>query len=681
MSYQLTPDGVLRVYANDFTSETLVQVLEIKKLTPNQSSSSTADKWRVIISDGKNMNQAIISSQLAYLVPKITPFCILSIKEGTRSFYLNKPVLVLFNISVVDPGPGGKIGNPIHADKSGPVSSVPSNSSSSASVPSRSTASSVSAFSSIPYSSSSSVSSSFQQQQFPQQQQQFPQQQQRFPQQQQQQQQNRPQQFQSQFSQQQQQRPQTMPLPQQQQFGQQQKLSYASSKPSVSSNAAPTFQPIASLNPYVNRWAIKARVTNKSDMREWKNDKGSGNVFSVDLLDSEGGEIRCTMFKEVATKLYDVFQVGKVYEISRGHLKNANKKFTNIKNDFEIMLNPDSEVRCVGEDKQIQQDTFNFVRIADIAQLNPNDTIDVLGVVTNVAPISTIMTKKNKELDKRVISIIDDSGTGIDLTLWGDSAKKYNETELKNSDIVAVKAARINEFSGRSLSSGFGSRLHVNPDIKESYALKSWYDSQGHEMKMESLSRKVSSMPTQRKLISAIKDERMGFGPKPDYVAFRGMLTYTRRDWDKPPWYDACPKCNKKVTSSSGQGVYCDNCKQQYPKAVPRYILSFILCDSSGSEWFTAFSEVAEQILKTSAAELQNAKETDNHEFFDAVFNNATCQMYSVKARCQAQNTNDETRVRCTAVTVTPVNLVDESQFMLEQIERMSGPITTEVKS
>ena len=63
--------------------------------------------------------------------------------------------------------------------------------------------------------------------------------------------------------------------------------------------AIPTsFHPIASLHPYHTRWTIKARVTAKGERRTWQNDKGNGSLFSVDLLDAHGGQIKATMFSQ-----------------------------------------------------------------------------------------------------------------------------------------------------------------------------------------------------------------------------------------------------------------------------------------------------------------------------------------------------------------------------------------------
>lgn len=66
--------------------------------------------------------------------------------------------------------------------------------------------------------------------------------------------------------------------------------------------------PIASLTPYQNKWAIKARCTGKTPVRTWSNSKGEGKLFSFDLVD-ESGEIRATAFRDQVDKYFDVIEV------------------------------------------------------------------------------------------------------------------------------------------------------------------------------------------------------------------------------------------------------------------------------------------------------------------------------------------------------------------------------------
>lgn len=70
--------------------------------------------------------------------------------------------------------------------------------------------------------------------------------------------------------------------------------------------------PIEALSPYSNKWTIRARVTQKSDIRTWSNQRGEGKLFNVNLMD-DTGEIRATGFNEVVDNLYSKLEEGKVW--------------------------------------------------------------------------------------------------------------------------------------------------------------------------------------------------------------------------------------------------------------------------------------------------------------------------------------------------------------------------------
>lgn len=70
------------------------------------------------------------------------------------------------------------------------------------------------------------------------------------------------------------------------------------------------------------------------------------------------------MFNDAARKFFDRFQLGKVYYISKGTLKVANKQFKTVKNDYEMTLNENSEVEEASNEVSFVPETkFNFVPI------------------------------------------------------------------------------------------------------------------------------------------------------------------------------------------------------------------------------------------------------------------------------------------------------------------------------
>ena len=129
---------------------------------------------------------------------------------------------------------------------------------------------------------------------------------------------------------------------------------------------------------------IKARVFAKSEVKQFSSARGEGKLFSFDLLDESvraadhsmldavhgvphgpaltdanralrpcrrralrQGEIRATAFGEAVNKFFDVVQVGQVYIISRGSLKQARKAYSSIKHDYEIGIDNNTQIDLV----------------------------------------------------------------------------------------------------------------------------------------------------------------------------------------------------------------------------------------------------------------------------------------------------------------------------------------------
>jgi replication factor A1 len=92
--------------------------------------------------------------------------------------------------------------------------------------------------------------------------------------------------------------------------------------------------PINALTPYFNKWTIRGRVTSKKEIRTYSNQRlvwlfdfilfysarklayllhatlrGEGKLFSFDIVDSHGGEIKVTAFNSECEKYFPMITV------------------------------------------------------------------------------------------------------------------------------------------------------------------------------------------------------------------------------------------------------------------------------------------------------------------------------------------------------------------------------------
>jgi hypothetical protein len=127
------------------------------------------------------------------------------------------------------------------------------------------------------------------------------------------------------------------------------------------------------------------------------------------------------------------------------------------------------------EDTEAPKVVFNFVTIDKLEQrLNKN--CDVVGIVTDVGSKTEIQLKSGKgSKPKRNVTLVDQSGKQVALTLWDTLADEIVEENATNKDVVAIRAMRVSEYNGCSLNTTRSSVIQINPDLSEVTKLKVTY--------------------------------------------------------------------------------------------------------------------------------------------------------------------------------------------------------------
>lgn len=455
--------------------------------------------------------------------------------------------------------------------------------------------------------------------------------------------------------------------------------------PTGRNDAPPRIIPISALNPYQNMWTIKARVTAKGELRTYTNSRGQGKVFSFDLLDSNRGEIRATCFNTVAEQFYNVIEVGKVYLVSRGSLKPAQKNFNHLPNDQEITLDITSVIQPCVDDNSILQQIYNFRPIGDIENMQNNSIVDVIAVVTSISPTASIIRKNGTETQKRSLQLKDMSGRSVELTVWGsfcntEGQKLQNICDSGEFPILVVKSARVNDFNGKSIGTIATSQLLVEPDFPEAFTLRGWFDQEGRNVPSQSISRESSSFGKSevQKTISQIKDENLGTSDKPDWISICANVVFFKYD---NFYYTACPnmigdrKCNKKVTDNGDETWHCERCDTSFEACDYRYLLQMQIQDHTGMTWVTAFQEGGEDIMGMPAKDLFAVKfKEKDEEKFKEIISKVVFTKYMFKLKVKEETFNDEARVKSTVVKAEKiVNFASESKSLLDLIDKLKS--------
>ncbi|KAF9024354.1 replication factor-a protein [Hymenopellis radicata] len=426
--------------------------------------------------------------------------------------------------------------------------------------------------------------------------------------------------------------------------------------------------PIEGLSPYGNSWTIKARCTQKTEMKEWANARGDGKLFSVTLMD-ETGEIRGTAFNTVAEALYQKFHEDKVYFVSKARVNLAKKQFSNVANDYELSFDQKTEVEECKETTNLPMIKYNFTSLDKLNDISKDATCDVLGLVKEVGSIGEITSKATQRTTKkRELTLVDESGFSVRLTLWGKHAENYDHAEA-DRPVIAFKGVRVGDFGGRSLSMVASSIMTVNPDLPQVYQLRGWFDGEGKDATFNAHSRVGGSSGmgggfnrNEMKSINEVKEAEMGQSDKVEFFSSRATIMHIKNTG--PFTYPACGTCQKKWR--------CDKCNKSMSTPEYRYILSIAVADWSGQAWYNGFNDVGQEVFGITGNEFVE-KQAEGDAPFNAFLQKACGRAYNFACRAKQDSWNDTVRVRYGISRIQKLDMKEECNVLIDLLNTPWG--------
>jgi len=114
MEPQLTRGAVRRWVSGDISGYPIVQAFDIKKISGNNNS----DRYRLCISDGEIYQQAMLATQLNYLIVQnqLVDGAIIQLTEFIANVVAGRQIIIILNLTIKERGPLQRIGNPVSVE-------------------------------------------------------------------------------------------------------------------------------------------------------------------------------------------------------------------------------------------------------------------------------------------------------------------------------------------------------------------------------------------------------------------------------------------------------------------------------------------------------------------------------------------------------------------------------------
>jgi replication factor A1 len=318
-----------------------------------------------------------------------------------------------------------------------------------------------------------------------------------------------------------------------------------------------------------NNFDVKVRAMHIFQPKHFEKNGKKGVLCNLVVAD-ETGEMRLTLWHRDAERLG-------TEKIERGSvilLKNCGMSSYNEKK--QLSLNYSGNF-IIEKDEAIYPKVNSKTAKLD-ALAAGMDNVDVYARIARIFPSRDFESSGKK--GKLVSFMLQDGTREVRATAWNDSVEEVQK--LSQNDVVKIEGAYTKEGLKGEVELHLGWQARI---LKEPTGVS------------------LPALAYQKSGLSAIT-KKIGDLQEDDFAEVNVKITGLK---DGKMYYEACPKCKKKV-SNFGSAYVCEECgevNEPYLAMIARMDIE----DDSGNIPAVAFRDVAEQLLEITNAELKQKVE------------------------------------------------------------------------
>ena len=435
---------------------------------------------------------------------------------------------------------------------------------------------------------------------------------------------------------------------------------------------------LSQISTFTKNICLYVKLTKKNFSKKFYNKTTfrESHLLTFDLIDKNGFQMQAAIFDDTIDKFSPMLKEGNIYYIKGGYAKINDKKYTNIKTDYKLIFDFNTQIMEV--DKNLDkifdktEAKITITKFVDLSNCKINQVINCLGYVLQIFPVTTKQSRIGNVLIRRVI-LCDSSMFKVQLTLWN----KFTELDLNQGNILLLKCIRVGNYNNSiNISTVDNSNIEINPDLSnEGYVEYDELVKAIHEGINEEDIKYINEYNVMNSNINVdntkslannkiifisdlIKQLRNKFNERNNSsnninesfkeisMNFTIKATVLEFEHSDKNYYFACPNCRKKLVQND-EKYSCPNCETQITDPKLNYFLTLRVIDISGEHALNFFGDQVNNLFGLDAKSYSNLIENKEYKKLEKITNSVEyhCFYFTGKANIIQYGTRLKTQL------------------------------------